>query len=692
MVGGQGRPRADLPAPCRWTPGSPVQKTRGLWLESATALYGAKGDITVWVTSLGGHVAEFPEEGHVITMDGGGMNSQRYKLAHELGHYLGLGHTWTPVRYDPIWQQAAKLSDTWDLVYKPGTSSLSPHTFYNSRAEAAADESYLEIIEKRPCPVHCTNPDATCRCQAAPCSGACIGDPDCGACVAGGECDSCIDGGAGVLTCHIGEDPSYWEQASNGDAKVKGLAFLFAGGAQGPNVLSYRGDWNTHPYGISDSQIEMIRKYLRWDVTLDATRTSDIQAGFNYSFPALSGRRPRLGHYNLHEPTQQLDFDGDGRRDVGIWEPPLAVTGTGAFTVLLSSKSFSTASGDYLYVQLGQVGDVPVPADYSGDGRADVAVFQPGSATDAVGWWRWCPTANPAESTPVSCTPSSFAYGVRGDTPQPGLEFNGAAGDELSVYRPNAGTWHFRSLIGPSVHTNRSIGTAGAGVVPYAGLYDCDGLTDLAVYDPSAAKFLLLRSEQSWNTLLTRWFNYDFVPQPSGQSYERAGAMPLASFTGLRLCWVGGGFFQPRKRRSFALFFHYDATWNVLWNPIGSSTVQSCQYGDNVLDQPIAGLDRNGDFYSDMAVFRSGSYTDPGTIYTRLSVVGGCNGQSHNVYCSWCPRTRRRVFAVPDMTGDGKDEIMMVMPDEMNIFWFSSESDYTLATQRQLGSTYAIVL
>ncbi|MBI4703522.1 MAG: VCBS repeat-containing protein [Deltaproteobacteria bacterium] len=511
------------------------------------------------------------------------------------------------------------------------------------------------------------------------------------------ETDSCHDAypaDAGLLECHVGENPppSYWENKVPPDPALKGMSFAFASPPRnGINVMSYRGHKTTDTYSISGSQIEVGRKYLRWDVPIRDKEKTIILRNINQAYGPyyLSGDRPFLGNWNLREPADKLDFDGDGRRDIGVWYPPTSMGGTGYFFVLLSHEGFSQDGGKYLWVGLGGLGDIPVPADYNGDGRTDVAVFQPGGGLNrndqynVDAYWRWCPTNSVPEAPCTS--PQYLQYGRRGDIPQPGLELDGAAGDELSVYRPSGGTWHFRNLSG-SMNMQRSIGTANAGVVPLGGLYDCDSLGDLAVYEPALAKFTLLPSENNWNGSITRYFDDDFIPKADGgTSRDRSGGMPLAGIYAPRYCrwWV--------PRRSFAVFFPDDGTWNILWTPIESSTVLSCQYGNGSIDQPIANIDRNADNRTEMALFRAYSYNGPGTVYMRNSLSTACNGTNRNV--SWSSYSvRRRLFGVRDMTGDGKPDILVVDPEPMIIDWIESETDYGSKQSRSIGGETAVVL
>jgi hypothetical protein len=60
------------------------------------------------------------------------------------------------------------------------------------------------------------------------------------------------------------------------------------------------------------------------------------------------------------------DFTRDGKAERAVWRPF-----TGEFWIL----------GFPAPIKLGQPGDVPAPADFDGNGRTDVAVWRPSNGT-----------------------------------------------------------------------------------------------------------------------------------------------------------------------------------------------------------------------------------------------------------------------------------------------------------------------
>jgi hypothetical protein len=75
------------------------------------------------------------------------------------------------------------------------------------------------------------------------------------------------------------------------------------------------------------------------------------------------------GAASLGDVPVPSDYDGDGRADVAVWRST-----DGRWYVIRSSDGAQSA------VQWGaaSLGDIPVPADYDGDGRTAFAVFRPG--------------------------------------------------------------------------------------------------------------------------------------------------------------------------------------------------------------------------------------------------------------------------------------------------------------------------
>jgi len=151
-----------------------------------------------------------------------------------------------------------------------------------------------------------------------------------------------------------------------------------------------------------------------------------------------------------------LDFDGDGRTDIGIYRP-----GPSEWWINRSSNSQTLA------LQFGASGDVPVPGDFTGDGKDDIAVWRPSD-----GFWFVI------RSEDFSFF--GFPFGASGDTPVP-ADYDGDEKTDVAVFRPSSTLWFIaRSSGGTDII---QFGLPADKPLPYD--YDGDNKADLAVRRPS---------------------------------------------------------------------------------------------------------------------------------------------------------------------------------------------------------------
>ena len=115
--------------------------------------------------------------------------------------------------------------------------------------------------------------------------------------------------------------------------------------------------------------------------------------------------------------------------------------------------------------------DVPVPGDYDGDGKADLAVFRP-----TTGQWLILQSTG---------GPRSSQFGdPQLDIPVP-ADYDGDGKTDLAVFRPvDRPVDHPASSGGARRHPVRR---PGSGDMPVPGDYDGDGKADLAVFRPAPA-------------------------------------------------------------------------------------------------------------------------------------------------------------------------------------------------------------
>jgi hypothetical protein len=253
------------------------------------------------------------------------------------------------------------------------------------------------------------------------------------------------------------------------------------------------------------------------------------------------------------------DFDGDGRDDLVVFRPS---NGDWYANDLTTSAYSSTVHN--VKTHFGTKGDVPVPADYNGDGLTDYAVFRPSS-----GNWHFS-------------TSATVHFGQRGDIPVPGfyLDDNTLS---LAVFRPSSGTWFVRGRA--PVHW----GTKGD--IPVPADFNGNGMEDLIVYRPSTGV----------------WYDHDDASQTThwGASQD----VPLPGDYG------AAGWEVPYTVLSATTFRPSNGTWY-------EQNVRNEQFGRSG-DIPVP-LDYSGGCFTTEVVFRpsTGTWYVSGTGAVRWGANG----------------------------------------------------------------------
>lgn len=151
------------------------------------------------------------------------------------------------------------------------------------------------------------------------------------------------------------------------------------------------------------------------------------------------------------------DYDGDGTTDIAVWRPD-----TGEWFVLYSSKKFDQQkAGIYRW---GTLGDVPVQADYDGDGRDDLAVFR------SLGN-QWFILESSTGSWKI------YTFGVAGADRLVPADFTGDGKADIAVYR--SGTWY---VLDSKTQETEPFEFGFTDGIAAPGDYDGDGQTDFAVF------------------------------------------------------------------------------------------------------------------------------------------------------------------------------------------------------------------
>lgn len=161
------------------------------------------------------------------------------------------------------------------------------------------------------------------------------------------------------------------------------------------------------------------------------------------------------------------DYDGDNRTDIAVYRD-------GMWYILQSSN------GQALVERFGLASDTPAPADYDGDGRADIAIFNDGN---------WFIKQSAAD------TELAVRFGLASDHIVP-ADFDGDFKADVAVFR--AGVWH---ILHSSTGEFQTVSWGQAGDRPAAADFTGEGKSDMAVYRPSNGTWYVLKENGQFDTI-----------------------------------------------------------------------------------------------------------------------------------------------------------------------------------------------
>ena len=257
---------------------------------------------------------------------------------------------------------------------------------------------------------------------------------------------------------------------------------------QGPEVGNYTLTWGLN----KSSEIPDFDQDGIADLTVFRPSTGVWYAlrSVDQSFQAVqwgtNGDKPLITETNNNNKSDVTVF----RPDTGMWylnrdyanpfiyawgvqtDIPLATTIYAAGSKADHATVFRPSTGEWWIdgvngspFVFGLSGDIPITADFDGDGTDDLCAFRPSNGT----WYIWSFRTNQYRTV---------HFGLNGDKPVV-ADYDADGQADIAVYRPSTGTWYALRSIDSSVQVTQF---GFASDIPQAADYDGDGKADPAIY------------------------------------------------------------------------------------------------------------------------------------------------------------------------------------------------------------------
>jgi arylsulfatase A-like enzyme len=299
--------------------------------------------------------------------------------------------------------------------------------------------------------------------------------------------------------------------------------------------------------------------------------------------------------FSLTYASTQFDYDGDGKADLAFRN----IEQKSWYILKSSSQGLNLEqNSDIQRFKFGlENGDIPVPADYDGDGRTDVAIRRPSNST-----WYILNSSNSNYNSNKKDGIQRVRFGLQNeDIPVP-ADYDGDGIADIAVRRPSTSSWFILNSSGSNFNSYRKDGIQRVKFglettdVPVPGDYDGDGIADIAIFRPTDSTWYVLNSSKS---------NFNSTRKDGIQRIRfglQTGDIPVPAD------YDGDGITDVAIRRPSDSSWYIKNSTGSNYNSSLKDGIQRVKFGLLETDIPVP-ADYDGDGLADIAVRRGANQT-----------------------------------------------------------------------------------